>query len=158
MLPTLFNLELLDEQTRLYVAEITTCDALKLFPISEPVIITEFGAHNDSDSGWVSKNDLPKDLCAVGAIIEFLTANQNISLVDFSGTVGEGNSLSTHDDGEATFTFLNNAKALEFLRNFTKDDLNSELLQAVLENVGKYVLYEDAKVKLFSTFQEYLDR
>ena len=159
MLPTLYSIELLDGKTRLHVAEMSTLAALKIFAASDAVVITEFGAHNnDTYNGWVSKNDLPRDLYTVGEVVDLLTSNNNLRLVDFSGMVGQGNSLSTHDDSEASFTFLNITTAQEVLRNLISDDADSELFLTVLNNPGKYILLDNNKAKIFNTFDDYVDR
>ena len=146
----------LDVKTEVHVEELETCDALRIFSASEPIIITEFIADFILGDGCFTKNDLPKDLHTVGAVVDFLVTHENVSLVDFSATIGDGDSLSTHDDGgDTTFTFLNKIKALEVLRHLIKDDSDCEWFLTVLKNPGKWILFDDRTVKkIFTTDEE----
>jgi hypothetical protein len=146
-----------DEKTEVHVSEMQTFDALRIFSTSESILITEFIAEIFGRPGLFTQDDLPKDLHTVGAVVDFLVKNnENVGLIDFSATIGDGDILYTHDDGAfVAFTFLNKTKALECLRHLTKDDSDCEWFLTVLKNPGKWILFDNRTVKkIFTTDEE----
>lgn len=156
MLPTCFSLDKIDNEARLYMSEIIrTAEALKAFPSSETIQVTEFGAKPHKVSGWVSGKDLPL-LKTVGDLISYLEANDNLELIDFSGKIGADIVLSTHDDGEVSFTVANEEVALKILQQFVDPKLLNPVVAAVVGNPGKYISIPKGQVKIFDTFEDWI--
>jgi hypothetical protein len=155
MLPTLFSIEAIGTTYRLYTGEIiTTSEALAVFSPSEPIEVTEFEASLDKGKGWVSKKNLPP-LKSVEEMRNFINANDNLELIDFTGTISGNSTLSTHDDGEASFLVSNQDRALVILRSLADKRFLNEVQSAVVNNPGKYIYIPKDTVKIFNTFDEW---
>jgi hypothetical protein len=160
MQPSLFQLQDLESRTSLYVSQISTCDALKMFDPADPLAITKFGAilTDREFNPWLSLDALPI-LATVEDGVRFLEKNDDaMTLIDFFATIDGHNSLSTHDDGEAEFIFPDRTRAVDILHALTGTDPMTALAKTVLQNPGKYVLFENGEARIFATFDDYCKR
>ena len=131
---------------------ITTANALAIFPPASPIQVTEFEGEKDRGSQWVSAKDLPP-MQTVGELMSYLKKNDDIALVDFAGTISDAEVLSTHDDWEASLTVTSQARAIEILREF----IEPTALETLLANPGKYISVLNGMVKIFSTFDDWVE-
>jgi len=148
---TCLYLELVEKRAQLYVAEISTAEALKIFPPSDAIQVTEFEAQVRKDNSWVSKKDLPT-LNTVEEMIHYLSSSDTLELIDFAGTIGSKTEISTHDDGEAQFLVANEKSALDLLRRLIDVHLFKTIAETLLENKGKYIYPTYGHIEISDTF------
>lgn len=150
-----FYLDSRDSKTRLYMAEISSVQALSFLDSDEPIEVTEFGAYGPLGGAWVGLGDLPR-LETRAALCEYLAAHDALDLVDLSVRIGPTATVETHDDGEVTFTLPNDEAAFDLLRRALPAHQAETVRTALATNRGSYVTMDGNEVCIFATFDDYL--
>jgi hypothetical protein len=150
-----YSLDTYEGRSRLYLSETSTSTALRLLPFDTPIVITDFGAIGPAPDQWCTIADLPP-LRSAGAFAAFLDDHNSLEPVDVTVRIGADIVLSTHDDGEATFTVPSDLDAFQLLsRSVSPRDLPL-LTHSLLSHRGQYVVLGGRGVRTFPTFDEYL--
>ena len=77
------------------------------------------------------------------------------NLVDFTATIGLIK-LSTHDDGEATFTAGSSQQALELLPRLIGEQAAACVIPYLQANLDCYISVRNSQPTVHTTFEEYL--
>ncbi len=150
-----YSLDTREGRTRLYLSETSTSAALRLLPSEAPIVITHFGAIRPAPDQWCTVADLPP-LHTTGAFAAFLDDQESLEPVDVTVRIGSDVVLSTHDDGEATFTVISDLHALQLLGRSVSPQGLPLLTNALLSHRGHYVVLGEHGVSTFPTFDDFL--
>jgi hypothetical protein len=122
---------------------------------SVPISIINFGATDLKGDGWISERDLPK-LSTVGELTEFLQQG-DFSLVDFEADIEGVGIISTHDDAECHYKFLDLEMCLRAIEKTTPKEFFNVLVENLMKSPGSYVTCSDeGKIACYSSFDDYL--
>ena len=152
MQPSCYSLQVPSDGTSvLYLGEVSTAECLSKFPAEEFVVLLELGA--ESNGEWLSADALPKE-APVAWWLERLN-DPSLELVDFSSRVGTV-SLSTHDDGEATFALASLGQAVGLLPQLVGDHLAATVAPELVKNPGCYISARGGHLAVYPSFEAYL--
>jgi hypothetical protein len=136
----------------LYLDEVSTLECLAVFSASEIVELSEFGATAKGE--WQSTDSVPKT--APVSWWASRLADGSISVVDFSGRIGQIG-LLTHDDGEASFVVGTKGTALQLLERLVGKIAAEAVSPLLLNNPGSYVASSNGRHVIYPSFEAYVD-
>jgi hypothetical protein len=143
-----------NEAPFLYVGELSTIAGLSIFPPDTHVSVIEFGAQDFNGYEWATEKELPqlrniRDLCS------FL--QQDIRLVNIEVGIGAGYSLSSHDDFECHFTFVDDAEVIQTVEKIAPSDSFRVLIDTLINHPGVYVECDEVgRIRIYENFEEYV--
>ncbi len=147
--PDVYLYELRDGKHCLYFGDYTTAEGLGLAPPDSQIRIRHIYAD--------TVPALPDHLAgpqSVETTVHFIDTAH--SLVDFECSIDSGTTLSSHDDCECHFEFLDQGSCEKALRCAVPPELADTLWCELLANRGKYVTIDDhLVVTTYSTFDDY---
>ncbi|MFC0682913.1 hypothetical protein ACFFGH_34225 [Lysobacter korlensis] len=135
----------------LYLGEVSTAECLSTFSAEAAVELLELGA--ESHGEWLSAGALP-EAATVAWWLQRLD-DPSLELVDFSSRVG-AISLSTHDDGEATFALASLEQAVGLLPQLVGDQLAATIAPKLVANPGCYISARGGQLAVHPSFEAYL--
>ena len=148
--PSVYLYDIRDGKHCLYLGDYTTAEGLGLVDPSSQIRIR----HIYADTVPV----LPDHLVApqsVEATIRFIDATH--SIVDFDCSINSGTTLSSHDDCECHFQFLDQDSCEQALRRAVPSEAAATLWRELLANRGTYVTIDQhLVVTKYRTFDDYL--
>ena len=141
---------------RLYLLGLSTVDALKLFAPETPLAVKHLSGETGfgPSRSYVSQGDIPA-LATVLQAVQYLEREEELGLFDFKANLDDGATLTTHDDGEATFGLASEARAIALLGAILGPDA-AVGRTVVLDHAGCYVLIEGDATFVFETFDQVL--
>ena len=140
----------------LYVLGLSTVDALKLFAPDARISVTHFSAEVGfgPSRSYRSSGDIPA-LATVLEAIRYLEREKELVLFDFTANLDDGATLSTHDDGEATF-HLSSLESAVALLDAVLGPQTAAGRAVVLDHPGRDGLIENDGTSVFDTFDQVL--
>lgn len=142
---------------RLYAAPLTTADALACFDASTSARIIELGATGWKTLGWATEADLPalEDVGAMRALLEQPRLGLIICAIDIDGF----GRLSSHDDGECTFSGATRGAILSLVAQLAPPALAGRLAGHLAAHPEAYLALEpDGAIARYASFDAWLAR
>lgn len=156
MSPSVYLYHVADERHRLYFGELSTLDGLRLIAEDTLFNLIDFGATDIKGNGWTSERDLPR-LSTVGELIVFLNRRSDLNIIDFEADLVGIGSISSHDDGECHFKFVDKETCFVVLERATPTQFSRLLTEAVTSSPGSYVTCDtEGKIAKYPDFRQYL--
>ena len=153
MKPSVYYYQKLAEGHQLCLGECSTIEGLRLLEATREAEVTALEGSNPD--GWLSKEQLPS-LPTVAAVLAFLEASIELSLIDFEMSVTGVGSLDTHDDGECHFLFFSRQELLRVLSQATAN-APSTLMECLLRSPGVYLTCTaEGLIDMYNNFDDYL--
>jgi len=145
------------ERHELYLGEFTTLDGLCLLAENTRISLVGFGATDIEGNGWMSEKELP-ELSTVGELKVFLSRHSKLNIVDFEAELIGIGSISTHDDGECHFSFVDKEMCFVVLERATPKQFYRSLSEALTSSPGWYVTCDtEGKITKYPDFRQYLE-
>ena len=155
--PSLFYYSEDGSTSRLYVAEFSTEQALRLFDSTLPIEITDFGATCYKKYGWAMEKELPR-IKTIGELCVFFDVEGDVGLVEFEAQIEGVGSIGTHDDGECHLAFASKRHCWEVLKKVLPSEYVNKVINNLVENAGIYIHCDEAgRITKYSSFDEYLE-
>jgi len=156
MSPSVYLYRETKSEYELYLGEFSTLYALKAINETLNVQLINIGASNYRKFGWATEKEFP-DWKTVKEVKSFFEEENEFGLIDFEiELVGFGN-LSTHDDGECHFKFIEKSALIDVVKTVT-DSIHRELiLSGLLNNPDMYIAVEKSgKLNTYHSFDQYV--
>ena len=156
MNPSVYLYQASEERHTLYLGEFSTLDGLFLLVEDTCLNVVSFGATDIKGNGWTTEKDLPK-LSTVSELRVFLNRHRDLAIVDFEAELVGIGSISTHDDGECHFSFLDKEMCFIVLERATPQQFSKLLAKALTSNPGSYVTCDiEGRIAKYPNFDQYL--
>ncbi len=148
--PSVYLYDFRDGKHCLYFGDYKTSEGLRLAPVGSQILIRHIYAD--------TMPELPDHLAgpqSIDTTVGFIDAIH--SIVDFECEINAGTTLSSHDDCECHFQFVDRDGCENVLRCAVSLTVADTLWIALLENRGKYLTIDDhLVVSTYDTFDDYL--
>lgn len=148
--PSVYLYDFRDGKHCLYLGDYTTSEGLRLVPVDSQIRVRHIYADTIPE--------LPDHLSGPQSIDTTVGCIDAIhSIVDFECAINAGTTLSSHDDCECHFQFVDRDSCEDVLRCAVSPTVADTLWNALLTNRGKYVTIDDRLVVgSYDTFDDYL--
>ena len=148
--PSVYLYDVRDGKHYLYLGDYTTSEGLRLVPVDSQILLRHIYA--DGAPELPDHFARPQSIDTTVGFIDTIH-----SIVDFECAIDAGATLSSHDDCECHFRFVDRDCCENVLRCAVSPKVADTLWNLLLTNHGKYLTIDDRLVvATYDTFEDYL--